>query len=119
MIISASRRTDIPAFYSKWFMNRIREGYVLTQNPFNTNQVKKIILTPYHIDAIIFWTRNPKSLIPYLDELHQEAQEIGAINCITNKNGKTKGFNTDAFENKKTLTYPGECLIKIFLFCCL
>ena len=72
MIISASRRTDIPAFYSKWFMNRIKDGYVLTQNPFNTNQVKKIILTPYHIDAIIFWTRNPKSLIPYLDELHQK-----------------------------------------------
>jgi DNA repair photolyase len=69
MIISASRRTDIPAFYSKWFMNRIREGYVLNKNPFNANQVKKIILTPYQVDAIIFWTRNPKPLMPYLDEL--------------------------------------------------
>lgn len=72
MIISASRRTDIPAFYSKWFMNRIREGYVLNKNPFNANQVKKVILTPYQVDAIIFWTRNPKPLMPYLDELNNK-----------------------------------------------
>jgi len=72
MIISASRRTDIPAFYAKWFINRIREGYVLNKNPFNTNQVKKIILTPFYVDAIIFWTRNPKPLMPYLDELDEK-----------------------------------------------
>ena len=42
MIISASRRTDIPAFYSKWFMNRIKDGYVLVQNPFNIKQIRKI-----------------------------------------------------------------------------
>lgn len=72
MIISASRRTDIPAFYAKWFINRIREGYVLNKNPFNANQVKKIILTAFHVDAIIFWTRNPKPLMPYLDELDEK-----------------------------------------------
>lgn len=73
MIISASRRTDIPAFYSKWFINRIREGFILNKNPFNANQVKKIILTPYQVDAIIFWTRNPKPLIPYLEELDKKS----------------------------------------------
>jgi len=72
MIVSASRRTDIPAFYATWFINRIREGYVLNKNPFNTNQVKKIILTPFYVDAIIFWTRNPKPLMPYLDELDEK-----------------------------------------------
>ena len=72
MIISVSRRTDIPAFYAKWFINRIREGYVLNKNPFNANQVKKIILTPFHVDAIIFWTRNPKPLMPYLNELDEK-----------------------------------------------
>lgn len=72
MIISASRRTDIPAFYSKWFINRIREGYVLNKNPFNANQIKRIPLTPYQVDAIIFWTRNPKPLIRYLDELDEK-----------------------------------------------
>ena len=72
MIISASRRTDIPAFYAKWFINRIREGYVLNKNPFNANQVKKIALTPYQVDAIIFWTRNPKPLMQYLNELDEK-----------------------------------------------
>ena len=69
MIISASRRTDIPAFYSKWFMNRIKDGYVLVQNPFNIKQIRKIFLTPFQVNAIVFWTRNAKPLIPYLDEL--------------------------------------------------
>jgi len=71
MIISASRRTDIPAFYAKWFINRIREGYVLNKNPFNSKQIKRIALTPYQVDAIIFWTRNPKPLMKYLNELDE------------------------------------------------
>lgn len=71
MIISASRRTDIPAFYSKWFINRIREGFVLNKNPFNTKQVKNIPLSPYQVEAIVFWTRNPKPLMKYLDELDE------------------------------------------------
>ena len=69
MIISASRRTDIPAFYSDWFMKRIRERYLLTKNPFNSKQISKIELDPNSIEAIVFWTRNPKPLISYLDEL--------------------------------------------------
>jgi len=72
MIISASRRTDIPAFYAEWFMNRIKEGYVLTKNPFNANQIKKIPLTPYQVEAIVFWTRNPKPLMKYLDILDEK-----------------------------------------------
>ncbi len=71
MIISASRRTDIPAFYSKWFINRIREKYVLIKNPFNAKQIRKIDLSPIYIDAIVFWTRNPKPLMKYLDELDE------------------------------------------------
>lgn len=69
MIISASRRTDIPAFFADWFINRIKEGYVLNKNPFNANQIKKVSLKPFDVDAIIFWTRNPKPLMKYLQEL--------------------------------------------------
>ena len=72
MIISASRRTDIPAFYAEWFINRVKEGYVFTKNPFNANQIKKISLTPFHVDAIVFWTRNPKPLMKYLDILDEK-----------------------------------------------
>lgn len=69
MIISASRRTDIPAFYSEWFMNRIREGYYMKVNPFNRHQTKKVSLLPEDVDAICFWTKNPKPMNPYIPEL--------------------------------------------------
>ncbi len=68
MIISASRRTDIPAFYSEWFMNRIKEGYVIVRNPMN-NQALRIVLNPEIVDCIVFWTKNPVPMIPKLDEL--------------------------------------------------
>jgi len=69
MIISASRRTDIPAFYTPWFMNRVREGFLLTRNPFNPHQLKRVSLLPDEVDAIVFWTRNPSMLMPHLQEL--------------------------------------------------
>ena len=66
MIISASRRTDIPTYYSDWFMNRIKEGYVMVRNPMNFHQVSRIGLSPEVVDGIVFWTKNP---IPMLDKL--------------------------------------------------
>ena len=69
MIISASRRTDIPAFYSKWFMNRIRAGYCLVPNPLNMKQVSRVSLHPSDVEAIVFWSKNPAPLLPYLSEL--------------------------------------------------
>ena len=68
MIISASRRTDIPTYYSEWFMNRIREGYALARNPMNAHQVSHINLSPEVVDGIVFWTKNPA---PMLDKLPQ------------------------------------------------
>lgn len=69
MIISASRRTDIPAFYSTWFMNRIQAGYCAVPNPFNIRQVAEVSLRPENVDVIVFWTRNPRPLFPHLAEL--------------------------------------------------
>ena len=69
MIISASRRTDIPAFFSDWFMNRIREQYALVRNPFNSHQVSKIILNPDVVDCIVFWSKNPAPMLTRLNEL--------------------------------------------------
>lgn len=66
MIISASRRTDIPTYYSDWFMQRIKEGYVLARNPMNAHQVSRISLNPEVVDGIVFWTKNP---LPMLDKL--------------------------------------------------
>jgi len=69
MIISASRRTDIPAWYSQWFMNRIREGWCAVPNPMNMNQVKSVSLNPRSVEAIVFWSKNPKPMMNHLDEL--------------------------------------------------
>lgn len=69
MIISASRRTDIPAFYSRWFMNRIRAGYCTVPNPVNPQQVATIPLAPQDVDVIVFWTRHAGPLLPMLPEL--------------------------------------------------
>jgi len=68
-IISASRRTDIPAFFADWFMERIREGHFLRVNPFNNRQVKRISLAPQEVDAFVFWSKNPRPLMEKLDEL--------------------------------------------------
>ncbi len=71
MILSASRRTDIPAFYAPWFANRVRAGYCTVPNPFNRQQVSYVSLQPGDVDAIVFWTRNPLPLLPYLQEFDQ------------------------------------------------
>lgn len=69
MIISASRRTDIPAFYSEWFFNRLREGYVLVRNPMNVHQIGEINLSPDVVDGIVFWTKDPSPMMERLSEL--------------------------------------------------
>lgn len=69
MILSASRRTDIPNYYSEWFLNRIREGFLYVRNPVNDRQVSKINLSPELVDCIVFWTKNPLPMMDRLDRL--------------------------------------------------
>ena len=71
MIISASRRTDIPGYYSNWFYNRIKEGFVLVRNPMNIYNVSQINLSPDIVDGIVFWTKNPIPMIDRLKELEK------------------------------------------------
>jgi DNA repair photolyase len=83
MIISASRRTDIPAFYSSWFMERIREGNTLVRNPFNPSQAKTVSLRPEEVDAIVFWTRNAEPLMKNLIELDDRGYNYIFLYTIT------------------------------------
>ncbi|MCT4593469.1 MAG: DUF1848 domain-containing protein [Anaeromicrobium sp.] len=69
MIISVSRRTDIPSFYSDWFFNRLKEGYVYVKNPFNRKQISKIKLNPHVVDCFVFWTKDPLPMMNRLKEL--------------------------------------------------
>lgn len=69
MILSASRRTDIPAYYSDWFLNRIKKGFLYVRNPVNPRQISRINITPDVTDCIVFWTKNPAPMFTGLDEL--------------------------------------------------
>jgi hypothetical protein len=69
MILSASRRTDIPCYYSEWFMNRIRAGSVCMRNPMNRKQLSRIRLTPETVDCIVFWTKDARNILDKLPEL--------------------------------------------------
>ena len=71
MIISASRRTDIPAYYTPWLLERLKEGYALVRNPMNPRKVSRVSLEPEHVDAIVFWTKDPRPLLPRLGELKE------------------------------------------------
>lgn len=66
VIISASRSTDIPAFYAKWFFNRLVKGYCAWYNPFNQ---KKMYISFKNCRVVVFWSKNPKPILPYLNEL--------------------------------------------------
>lgn len=71
MILSVSRRTDIPNYYSEWFINRIREGFLYVRNPINLHQISKISLSPEVVDCIVFWTKNPLNMLDKLDLLKE------------------------------------------------
>ncbi|NJB68278.1 DNA repair photolyase [Desulfobaculum xiamenense] len=71
MIVSASRRTDIPAFYGPWFERRIREGFALAVNPRNPEQVRRVPLTPQDVDLIVFWTKHPAPFFRCLNLLDE------------------------------------------------
>ncbi len=69
MILSASRRTDIPAFFGAWFLNRLLCREVLVRNPVNQGSVSRISLTPEDVDCFVFWTKDPKNFLEYLPRI--------------------------------------------------
>lgn len=71
MILSASRRTDIPSYYGEWFVNRLRDGYVLIPNPYNPRRLSRLRLSPETVDLIVFWSKNPAPVLPWLDAVSE------------------------------------------------
>ncbi len=74
MIINTGQRTDIPAFYSDWFANRLKEGFVCVRNPYNPSQVSRYCLDPAVVDVIGFCTKNPSPMFKYMDLLKDYGQ---------------------------------------------
>lgn len=74
MIINTGQRTDIPAFYSEWFANRLKKGFVCVRNPYNLNRVSRYRLDPSVVDVIGFCTKNPAPMFPYMGLLKNYGQ---------------------------------------------
>jgi len=91
MIVSVSRRCDIPRFQFSWFMERIKTGFADAVNPYNRNQVKRIPLIPVRegmnsddgVDAFIFWTRDPRNILANADELTERGFSFYVMVTIT------------------------------------
>ncbi len=74
MIINTGMRTDIPAFYSEWFINRIKAGYVLVRNPYRPERITRFELDPEVVDCIAFCTKNPAPMLPRMDAIKDFGQ---------------------------------------------
>jgi DNA repair photolyase len=74
-VISASRRTDIPAFYSDWFLNRLRAGHVFVKNPYS-QKFSRVSLSPEDVSAVVFWSKNYSPLLSRLDPIEQFTKDL-------------------------------------------
>lgn len=106
MILSASRRTDIPCCYPEWMINRLRQGIVAVRNPYRPSRVTVIPLSPQSIDCIVFWTKDPAPLFPYLDEIteytiHKETATESTSQYIVYRNSEIKYSEVKSNENHK------------------
>lgn len=83
MIISVSRRTDIPRFYWDWFLKQIELGETLITNPFNAKQKKSISLRPCDVDGFVFWTRDPQNIAESAGLLKEKGYSFYVMISIT------------------------------------
>ena len=100
MILSVSRRTDIPNYYSEWIIKRLKDGFLYVRNPMNFHQISEIKISPDVVDCIVFWTKNPLPMMERLDEL--EAYNYYFQFTLT-------GYGNDVernLPNKKTSVIP-------------
>lgn len=74
-VISASRRTDIPAFYSDWFLNRLAEGFCDVLHPY-TRKWSRVSLQQEDVGAIVFWSKNYAPLLPKLDQVERTTRNL-------------------------------------------
>lgn len=112
MILSVSRRTDIPAFYWEWFLNRVQAGFVDVRNPMNIHQVSRINIRPEVVDCIVFWTKNARNITPHLDQLREHCYyfqyTINPYNNLLEKNVPLKKEIIDNFKQLSDIISPNR-----------
>lgn len=98
VIVSASRSTDIPAFFADWFFRRLEQGYSLWRNPFSG---KTACVSYAHTRFIVFWSKNPRPLLKHLGEL--ERRGIGCYVQYTLNDYRVEGFERHVPEVEERL----------------
>jgi hypothetical protein len=83
MIVSVSRRCDIPRFQFNWFTEWLDAGFVDVANPFNANQIKRVSLLPADVDAFVFWTRDPRHILANADDLTERGFPFYVMVTVT------------------------------------
>jgi hypothetical protein len=83
MIISVSRRCDIPRFQFDWFMERLEEGFVEVRNPFNAAQVRRVSLNPSDAEVLVFWTRDPRAILINAETLEGRGFRFYVMTTLT------------------------------------
>ena len=101
MIISASYKTDIPTFYSEWFINRLRAGYCKAVNPYG-RQVYRIGLSPEEVDGFVFWTKNIGPFLQHLTEIHEKGYPFFIQYTI---NGYPRELETRVIDYSSTVNH--------------
>jgi len=83
MIISVSRRGDIPAFGADWFMEKLRAGEVAVPNPFRPGRERQVCLSREAVDALVFWSREPQPLLRHLAEIERRGYPFYFLITLT------------------------------------
>ncbi|MDR1239339.1 MAG: DUF1848 domain-containing protein [Treponema sp.] len=83
MIVSISRRCDIPRFQFDWFMGRLDAGFVEAVNPFNARQIRRVGLSPAEAEVLVFWTRDPRPLLARTGELNRRGYRFYVMVTLT------------------------------------
>ncbi len=112
MIISVSRRTDIVALYSQWFIEQIEQGYSIVENPYNPKQKSIISLKPEDVDFIVFWTRYPQPILPHLKKLDIMGYKYYFMVTINNYPKEFESFNPKVEKTIKSLKKLSEIIGK-------
>ena len=102
MILNTGSRTDIPAFFHKWFLNRVREGFVYSRNPYN-GDIYKYNFSPKNVDCMCFCSKNPRPLVKHLDELSEYKQYWF---LTINPYGRDVELNVPNYKNKQVRGQP-------------
>ena len=113
MIVSASCRTDIPAFYSEWFFRRLEAGYCRVRNPYS-GQFYRVELRPRDIDGFVFWTRNFGPVLQRLDVLHSFGRPFCVQYTVT---GYPRAIEPAVIEPLRAIEQIGELAARVHSAC--